>query len=127
MEEEEAMTPAEQQAWNDHMGELFSIPSYEVIERFGKKWMRNHPLRCPMCGLTFYSYQAQDTPLPPYENPHRIICGHPLCESAAEREWKQSDQEYKKACRDYYARKAANSGETEPTKGQFALSKSGDS
>jgi len=70
-------------------------------------------MRCPCCGSTFYVFQPEERPFPPYENPEpplidgkvkgmRYTCGHPKCWDIEQRHQMWREDGYQKASGNYY-------------------------
>jgi len=120
------------QAFNDERVARYATPDdyQEVI--CGRAFARNRLMRCPVCGSSFYGYQAQDNLQAPHgQDPQpntssgipvsgvRRTCGHPNCEAVEDRE-------------QYQKRKGGYGGEPEfapnvqPSKPRPMLQKAGE-
>jgi hypothetical protein len=79
----------------------------------GRIFTKTRPMACPWCGDTFYTFQAEDAPMPPYENPEphmrgepgkeqstgmRHVCDRPKCWDIEQRHQMMRSPVYQKAC-----------------------------
>jgi hypothetical protein len=83
----------------------------------GRVFTRTRPMNCPWCGDLFYTFQAEDNPQPPYENPEprmvgeygkekshgmRHVCDRPKCWDIEQRHQMMRSPLYQKACDAHY-------------------------
>jgi hypothetical protein len=115
------MNSWEQQAWNDHLGNLFIEPDETVVMHCGRDWCRTHAMRCAVCEKVFFGYEQVAHPRTPYENRLGDICGHPLCVASKEREFKETNSEYRNNCQSFYTSKAANAPPPQDKKKELNL------
>lgn len=80
----------------------------------GRMFTKTRPMECPWCGDTFYVFQAEDNPQPPYENPEphigptvahgmRHVCDSPECWGQEQDHQVRRSPLYAKACADKYS------------------------